>query len=187
MDRSIKSRDELKSFFSKGTVPKEEHFAALIDSVVIFEDDPLLASDERMKPYFEEINNGADSTDDESVVNAEAETYTIPADGEWHSLQLATSGEANLPGCHIYMLYASLYNKRSGNYAMCSAVASHCDGDERKISSLKKHWWGWSGKIKLRWKKSGGKLYLQMRTKGNMNGVEHIYYRISEEWSFVKK
>ena len=41
MNENRKNREELKSFFRKGAVPTEEHFAALIDSVPNFIDDEL--------------------------------------------------------------------------------------------------------------------------------------------------
>ncbi len=186
MDRNITSREELKSYFYKGAVPTAEQFGALIDSMVSFEDEPLLATDERIKLLLEQSGQPVENPGEERYSESGNDILTLPADGDWHSLPLFTGNSDSMSGCHVYVIYASLYNNNSCEYAMCSAVASHCNGGEQKISSPKKHWWGWSGKIKLRWKKSGSRLYLQMRTKCNKRGVEHIYYRISEEWKFIK-
>ena len=90
-----------------------------------------------------------------------------------------------IAGCRIYQIYASYYDKRNYEYAMCEAKASHRSGKDREIDSPQNHWWGWSGEIKIRWYHKDGQLYLQMRSKGNKRGVDGIKYRITELWNFT--
>ncbi len=179
MEKVRKNREELKSYFRKGEIPKSEHFEALIDSMVIFEDDPLFASDERMKPFFEEKASEEDTPKEPTFT---PEIHTVPADGEWHSLLLPVESS----GCHAYKIFVSFYDAESDSYSMCIAMASHCNGRDCDITSADKHWWGWSGKMRLRWKTLNGKIHLQIRTKKNKIGVEHICYRICEEWNYIQ-
>ena len=177
MDTNKKNREELKSYFRKGAVPTEEHFALLIDSV------PNIIDDELDKKLEEEAVEPETSAEPEESNGAEI--LTIPADGEWHSLPVEGAARQGIAGCRIYQIYASYYDKRNYEYAMCEAKASHRSGKDREITSPQSHWWGWSGEIKIRWYHKDGQLYLQMRSKGNKKGVDGIKYRIAELWNFT--
>lgn len=177
MNENRKDRNELKSFFRKGAVPTEEHFAALIDSVPNFIDDEL---DKKPEEVVEETAPIAATEE-----RIEPEILTIPADGEWHSLPVEGAVRQGIAGCRIYQIYASYYDKRNYEYAMCEAKVSHRSGKNREIDSPQFHWWGWSGDIKIRWYYKGGQLYLQMRSKGIKEGVDDIKYRITELWNFT--
>jgi hypothetical protein len=177
MDTNKKNREELKSYFRKGAVPTEEHFALLIDSV------PNIIDDELDKKLEEEAVEPETSAEPEESNGPEI--LTIPADGEWHSLPVEGAARQGIAGCRIYQIYASYYDKRNYEYAMCEAKASHRSGKDREITSPQSHWWGWSGEIKIRWYHKDGQLYLQMRSKGNKKGVDGIKYRIAELWNFT--
>ena len=177
MDTNKKNREELKSYFRKGAVPTEEHFALLIDSV------PNIIDDELDKKLEEEAVEPETSAEPEESNGPEI--LTIPADGKWHSLPVEGAAKQGIAGCRIYQIYASYYDKRNYEYAMCEAKASHRSGKDREITSPQSHWWGWSGEIKLRWYHKDGQLYLQMRSKGNKKGVDGIKYRITELWNFT--
>ena len=177
MDTNKKNREELKSYFRKGAVPTEEHFALLIDSV------PNIIDDELDKKLEEEAVEPETSAEPEESNGPEI--LTIPADGEWHSLPVESAARQGIAGCRIYQIYASYYDKRNYEYAMCEAKASHRSGKDREITSPQSHWWGWSGEIKIRWYHKDGQLYLQMRSKGNKRGVDGIKYRITELWNFT--
>lgn len=177
MDTNKKNREELKSYFRKGAVPTEEHFALLIDSV------PNIIDDELDKKLEEEAVEPETSAEPEE--SNEPEILTIPADGEWHSLPVEGAARQGIAGCRIYKIYASYYDKRNYEYAMCEAKASHRSGKDREITSPQSHWWGWSGEIKIRWYHKDGQLYLQMRSKRNKRGVDGIKYRITELWNFT--
>ena len=177
MDTNKKNREELKSYFRKGAVPTEEHFALLIDSV------PNIIDDELDKKLEEEAVEPETSAEPEESNGPEI--LTIPADGEWHSLPVEGAARQGIAGCRIYQIYASYYDKRNYEYAMCEAKASHLSGKDREITSPQSHWWGWSGEIKIRWYHKDGQLYLQMRSKGNKKGVDGIKCRITELWNFT--
>lgn len=177
MDTNKKNREELKSYFRKGAVPTEEHFALLIDSV------PNIIDDELDKKLEEEAVEPETSAEPEESNGPEI--LTILADGEWHSLPVEGAARQGIAGCRIYQIYASYYDKRNYEYAMCEAKASHRSGKDREITSPQSHWWGWSGEIKIRWYHKDGQLYLQMRSKGNKKGVDGIKYRITELWNFT--
>ena len=177
MDTNKKNREELKSYFRKGAVPTEEHFALLIDSV------PNIIDDELDKKLEEEAVEPETSAEPEESNGPEI--LTIPADGEWHSLPVEGAARQGIAGCRIYQIYASYYDKRNYEYAMCEAKASHRSGKDKEITSPQSHWWGWSGEIKIRWYHKDGQLYLQMRSKGNKKGVDGIKYRIAELWNFT--
>ena len=110
---------------------------------------------------------------------------TIPADGDWYQLPVESAVDKEIDGCRIYRVYASCYNKRDDSYDLCVATASHCSGNDRKILSPQKHWWGWSGNIKIRWYYKDDQLFLQMRSKGDKKGVKDIAYRIEKIWNFT--
>ena len=177
MDTNKKNREELKSYFRKGAVPTEEHFALLIDSV------PNIIDDELDKKLEEETVEPETSAEPEESNGPEI--LTIPADGEWPSLPVEGAARQGIAGCRIYQIYASYYDKRNYEYAMCEVKASHRSGKDREIASPQSHWWGWSGEIKIRWYHKDGQLYLQMRSKGNKRGVDGIKYRITELWNFT--
>ena len=115
----------------------------------------------------------------------ETEYMKIPADGKWHDLPVEAAATHIHSGCRVYQLFASYNDTQKYSYAMCEAVVSHKNQKGCKIASSQKHWWGWSGQIKLRWYLYDDQLFLQMRSKGNKKGVESIYYQITELWNFT--
>lgn len=110
--------------------------------------------------------------------------FRVNADGHWHDLpvEYADNGRGS-DGCRVYRICACWHHPRSGKYSVCEAVASHSDGCRRMIRSARKHWWGWSGKIKLRWQMHDGHLYLQMRSRRIRRGAEFISCRIETVWN----
>lgn len=112
-------------------------------------------------------------------------TFRINADGHWHDLPVEHADKGRRSdGCRVYRICACWHHPRSGRYSVCEAVASHSDGSRRRIISSRKHWWGWSGKIKLRWQLHDGHLYLQMRSLRTRRGAEFISCRIELIWDF---
>ena len=101
-----------------------------------------------------EMKAGRYLSDKEEETSPEDDgVFRINADGHWHDLpvEYADNGRGS-DGCRVYRICACWHHPRSGKYAVCEAVASHSDGSRRRIKSARKHWWGWSGKIKLRWR-----------------------------------
>lgn len=112
-----------------------------------------------------------------------AGTLKVKADGYWHTLPVEAEAGQEAKGCRVYRISACYQNRFSGKYSVCEAIASHSDGRIRKVRSLCKHWWGWSGHIKIRWQRIDGKLYLRMKSKGVQSGSETIHCRIETVWT----
>ena len=106
----------------------------------------------------------------------------VKADGYWQNLPVEAEAGQEIKGCRMYRISACYVNRLSRKYSACEAVASHSDGYGRKVRSQRRHWWGWSGHIKIRWRKTEGKLRLQMKSKGVQDGAEAIYCRIETIW-----
>lgn len=118
----------------------------------------------------------------ESKVPDRKELVQIKADGNWHDLPIEAAVNRKTDGCRVYRISACLYHLSSGKYAVCEATASHSGGTRRRISSRRKHWWGWSGRIRMRWQIHDRKLYLQIRSCWGKYGEENISCRIETLW-----
>lgn len=111
-------------------------------------------------------------------------TFKVKADGHWHDLPVEHADDGrSRDGFRMYRICACWHHPRSGKYSVCEAVASHSGGSRRKIRSARKHWWGWNGKIKLRWQLHDGHLYLQMRSRRTRRGAEFISCRVETMWN----
>lgn len=109
----------------------------------------------------------------------------IPADRKWYNLPIeAAAGECR-PGCRVYRIWACYQNIFSEDYQMTEALVQHCNYGNKTIKSSRKHWWGWSGKIRMRWRVREGKLYLQICSKHTdlRNG---IHCQIARVWSYTE-
>lgn len=120
-------------------------------------------------------------TDEEET--PDSNLLKIKADGQWHDLPVEEATGQSLTGCRVYRISACYLNSLSRNCSICEAVASHSQGCKRRIRSPQKHWWGWSGHIKIRWQCVDGKIWLQMRSKGIRSGAGTIYCRIETLWN----
>jgi hypothetical protein len=109
-------------------------------------------------------------------------TLQVKADGRWHDLPVEAAAGRPGSGCRVYRISACYHHPRSGKYSYCEVTASHSDGSRCRLQSVQRHWWGWSGKIKLRWQEHDGKLYLQMRSRRTRRGAEFILCRIEMLW-----
>lgn len=114
--------------------------------------------------------------------NTDRKALRIKADGIWHDLPVEAAAGTGSEGCRVYRLSAFYRNLRNGRYSLCEATASHSGGRKRKIRSACRHWWGWSGHIKVRWRRKDGMLYLQVRSKGVSLGSETILCRVEKLW-----
>lgn len=108
----------------------------------------------------------------------------VPADKKWHDLPVEAAVEEYRSGCRVYRVWACYQNAIQDSYRTTEAVVQQCNGMDWELSSPRKHWWGWSGDVRLRWKLREGKLYLQIRSKstGFRNG---IHCQIKSEWSYT--
>ena len=224
MDRT--DRETLKSYFRKGSIPTEEQFAALIDSMHnIHDDGEVKVTDDNgmvLAPTGDErtlvtiasgrqisadvaqlwriglaatgamiLYNGKGEavmelgTDGSMVVHGDLfagrclsesphgsdDAVRVRADGCWYNLPVESAGNADVEtGCRAYRIYA-LWCSPDGRHRMLEAMASHSAGRNPVIRSGRKHWWGWSGKIILRWVSYDGRLYLQVRSRKAASGT----------------
>lgn len=102
---------------------------------------------------------------------------TIPADKQWHDLPIDVSREGF--GCRVYHLYASFREPGTELCRLTRATALWINFMEQRIESPEKHWWGWSGSIRIRWQEKRGKPCLQIRSKKRLPSGE-VHCRIVE-------
>lgn len=88
------------------------------------------------------------------------ESVEVEADGQWHDILTVESGETG-----IYELTLLLHDADKGIVKETRATAACLSSVERLLTSPKKHWWGWSGSMKLRWLERDKKVFLQARSK----------------------
>ena len=103
----------------------------------------------------------------------------IKADGLWHDLPVEDAAGQPADRCRMYRLSVCYLNRHSRTYSACEAVASHSQGRKRRVRSSRKHWWGWSGRVRIRWQR---KIRLQIRSRWTESGAEAIYCRIETLW-----
>lgn len=106
----------------------------------------------------------------------------VKANGYWQNLPVEAEARQEIKGCRVYRISACYVNSLTRKYSTCEAIASHSDGYGRKVRSPRSHWWGWSGHMKIRWRKTDGKLFLQIKSKGVQSGAETIHCRIETIW-----
>lgn len=102
----------------------------------------------------------------------EAGYFTIPADKKWHDVPLDFSTQVSK--CRVFTIYASCSDTIDLCYLTCATVA-WMGYNEQHIKSHQKHWWGWSGAVKIRWQ---GSTCLQIRSRKRLAG--DVNYRIVE-------
>ena len=102
---------------------------------------------------------------------------TLPADKQWHDLPVDLTREGF--GCRVFNIYAAFRDPDLGLNKLTLATAIWQDFATNKIASPQKHWWGWSGGVKIRWQASDKKLHLQMRSK-RASEKGKIHCRIEE-------
>lgn len=90
--------------------------------------------------------------------------FTIPADKKWHDVPVDFTQEDF--NCRVFGLYAS-YNDDMEYCRLTRATVLWMNKMEQRIESPQKHWWGWSGCVRLRW---DGSSRLQIRTKKKFGG-----------------
>jgi hypothetical protein len=146
-------------------------------------DEPVVTiGQDRMVTLLETLKIRQDPTDkDKTKRITEAETLKIEADGLWNDLPVEATAGQKKEGCRVYYITAC-YLSPFGTYSICETIASHSEGKKRKMHSTRKHWWGWCGHIKIRWKYSDGELRLQMRSRHARIRSGNIYYRIKTLW-----
>lgn len=111
----------------------------------------------------------------------------VPADKKWHNLPIEAEANERRPGCRVYRVWACYQDDILGDCQMTEAVVRNCNYQTLKVTSSRKHWWGWSGALRIRWKQGDdGKLYLQMRSKSR--GLKDgMHCQINEIWNYTEE
>ena len=122
------------------------------------------------------VRQGGDTPAPPPVPSGEG-YITLPADKQWHDLPVDLTREGF--GCRVFNIYAAFRDPDLGLNKLTLATAIWLDFAANKIVSPQKHWWGWSGGVKIRWQASDKKLHLQLRSKRTSEKGK-IHCRIEE-------
>ena len=104
----------------------------------------------------------------------------IEADKKWATLKEITDIKES---SRVYTVMALYRDREFGICKLTRAIAICLNNVEQWVESPRKHWWGWSGYIRLRWQADRDKTYLQIRSTSNSYSGK-IYCRVTEN---VKK
>lgn len=92
----------------------------------------------------------------------------VKADKRWTNL-IEISDEKG--GNRVYVVIALYRDPNLGICKLTRATAIYLNSLEQWVESPRKHWWGWSGRVRLRWQAKDGHIYLQIcSTKNSYSG-----------------
>lgn len=102
----------------------------------------------------------------------------IEADKKWATLKEITDIKES---SRVYTVMALYRDREFGICKLTRAIAICLNNVEQWVESPRKHWWGWSGYIRLRWQANRDKTYLQIRSTSNSYSGK-IYCRVTENF-----
>ena len=102
----------------------------------------------------------------------------IEADKKWATLKEITDIKES---SRVYTVMALYRDREFGICKLTRAIAICLNNVEQWVESPRKHWWGWSGYIRLRWQADRDKTYLQIRSTSNAYSGK-IYCRVTENF-----
>ena len=102
----------------------------------------------------------------------------IEADKKWATLKEITDIKES---SRVYTVMALYRDREFGRCKLTRAIAICLNNVEQWVESPRKHWWGWSGYIRLRWQADRDKTYLQIRSTSNSYSGK-IYCRVTENF-----
>lgn len=102
----------------------------------------------------------------------------IEADKKWATLKEITDIKES---SRVYTVMALYRDREFGICKLTRAIAICLNSVEQWVESPRKHWWGWSGYIRLRWQADRDKTYLQIRSTSNSYSGK-IYCRVTENF-----
>ena len=102
----------------------------------------------------------------------------IEADKKWATLKEITDIKES---SRVYTVMALYRDREFGICKLTRAIAICLNNVEQWVESPRKHWWGWSGYIRLRWQADRDKTYLQIRSPSNSYSGK-IYCRVTENF-----
>lgn len=101
-----------------------------------------------------------DGTEPVPGEKTEEEYAVLAADKQWHDLVTVTDRVFRM-----YDVFLLLHDPDTGAGKVTRAAALCLNSVDCRIESKRKHWWGWSGGVRLRWQERDGKPCLQVRSK----------------------
>lgn len=104
--------------------------------------------------------------------------FVIEADKKWATLKEITDIKES---SRVYTVMALYRDREFGICKLTRAIAICLNNVEQWVESPRKHWWGWSGYIRLRWQADRDKTYLQIRSTSNSYSGK-IYCRVTENF-----
>ena len=102
----------------------------------------------------------------------------IEADKKWATLKEITDIKES---SRVYTVMALYRDREFGICKLTRAIAICLNNVEQWVESPRKHWWGWSGYIRLRWQADRDKTYLHIRSTSNSYSGK-IYCRVTENF-----
>ena len=102
----------------------------------------------------------------------------IEADKKWATLKEITDIKES---SRVYTVMALYRDREFGICKLTRAIAICLNNVEQWVESPRKHRWGWSGYIRLRWQADRDKTYLQIRSTSNSYSGK-IYCRVTENF-----
>lgn len=102
----------------------------------------------------------------------------IEADKKWATLKEITDIKES---SRVYTVMVLYRDREFGICKLTRAIAICLNNVEQWVESPRKHWWGWSGYIRLRWQADRDKTYLQIRSTSNSYSGK-IYCRVTENF-----
>ena len=102
----------------------------------------------------------------------------IEADKKWATLKEITDIKES---SRVYTVMALYRDREFGICKRTRAIAICLNNVEQWGESPRKHCWGWSGYIRLRWQADRDKTYLQIRSTSNSYSGK-IYCRVTENF-----
>lgn len=102
----------------------------------------------------------------------------IEADKKWATLKEITDIKES---SRVYTVMALYRDREFGICKLTRAIAICLNNVEQWVESPRKHWWGWSGYIRLRWQADRDKTYLQIRSTSNSYSGK-IYCLVTENF-----
>lgn len=117
--------------------------------------------------------------------NIQGKKLKIPADRNWHTLQIEDSEISQRMSCRAYRIVGFYKHPRTNNYKFTEVNISHCNGKRLKLESPSKQWGTWFSMIKFRWVLRNREIYLQARSRRSKSQGKELMFHVLKLWECV--
>jgi len=111
-----------------------------------------------------------ESEDDKQKVESKEVEHNdclkFPADKSWHDI---ISIEPKTDSFDAFQIFACLPEYGSEDLDCTYCIACHHGKSKFSLDCSHMHWWGWSGKVMIRWALQNDRLCLQIRSKKSLS------------------